>query len=120
MARNCNVDSATFVPEMRRFASTFIALLLAVFTFNQVILPHLISLKDRTVLCDPLENTAEESCSAPEFKLKESPVSVLLELLSPMSVAHEVRLSAIEGLAKGRPPHGNSVPIYLDERVLRI
>jgi hypothetical protein len=105
---------------MRGFASTFIALLLGVFTFNQVILPHLLSLKDRTVLCDPLEKTAEEACSAPEFKLKESPVTTLLVLFAPLHAAHELRLADACRLSKGRPPHGNSVPIYLDERVLRI
>lgn len=105
---------------MSKSCCFLIAILLAVFAFNQVILPNLLSEKDRAALCDPLEKTAEESFAAPEFKLKESSVAYFIPLFASVQQTNDFSFPGQAGHFKGQPPHGNHVPIYIDERVLRI
>lgn len=105
---------------MRRFASTFIALLLGVFTFNQVILPHVLSLKDKAALCDPIESEASEAFAQQTLKLQKT-FSLALHVV--LLHDHAVTGHLCFGRARqplGSSPHGMHVPIYLAERVLRI
>jgi len=110
----------TFAPQMRKLAPIVITLLLGIFTFNQVILPHVMSMKDKVVMCDPLENDAEETSAPLELKFKEAQAFKAASALVPEHLLAEYRSVVADGLPKGTPPHGNHVPTYLDERVLRI
>lgn len=105
---------------MRRFAPTFIALLLGVFTFNQVILPHVLSLKDKAALCDPLETEVNEVIAQQALKLQKTQ-AILLHVVLLDSLPETLHLClGITGQPTGASPHGTRVPIYLAERVLRI
>lgn len=105
---------------MRNLAPIAITLLLGIFTFNQVILPHVISMKDKVVMCCPLENDAEETSAPLELKFKETQAfKVATASLTDHFLAVYGPVVA-DGLPEGFPPHGIHVPTYLDERVLRI
>lgn len=97
-----------------------IALLLAVFTVDQVVLSYAMDTDDRSELCDPLEKEAGNTAETFELKMKEVNgngllVAAFIELRDTGNLGPVCDLMP-EGLA----PHGNHVPIYLDERVLRI
>jgi hypothetical protein len=97
-----------------------IALLLAVFTFNQVALSYALTSEDRSEFCDPLETEAGNTAETIELKLKEvnAFAPVLVAFIEPRCTSRFCKVC--DEITEGIAPHGNHVPIYIDERVLRI
>ena len=110
----------TFAAAMSKLCCHVVALLLAVFTFNQVAMSYALTIDSRTEVCDLLEVEAEKTAETLELKLKEvngfAPVLMAFMVLRDSGSFSPIRIQR----PQGSTPHGNHVPIYIDERVLRI
>lgn len=97
-------------------------ILISLFTLNQIAISYALTSEDRNGLCDPLEVEAEAEKTAETFELRLKEINGFAPVLAAfIEFRPSVRSERERTLqSTSIAPHGNHVPIYLDERVLRI
>jgi hypothetical protein len=106
---------------MSRLTRFTLALLLTLFAFNQVVLPHVLSAHSKIGVCDPLEIEVEQNNIGQVLKpLKwgQPDLYQFICLLVPFFATHYDGDRAVLTYHHRTSPHGFHVPIYLDDRVL--
>ncbi|MCF8257671.1 MAG: hypothetical protein K9J06_08965 [Flavobacteriales bacterium] len=104
---------------MSKVTPTVIMLLLGIFTFNQVILPHVLSFKAKAALCDPIVSESQDGIVEPLLKWNNPDLPSALGIIA--SLAYSVikePCNVSSGVPHFASPHGMHVPVYLDDCVL--
>jgi len=101
-------------------ARFLLSLLVVLFTFNQVVLAHVISTHTKVALCDPTEVDAEGKSIEEALELTDASSRALFFAIIPFLVIPSADETTTVEVPHCSTPHGLHVPIYLDNRVLLV
>jgi hypothetical protein len=103
---------------MSRTLRFFLSLVLAVFTFNQVVLPQVLCNCDKVAMLNPLDNDAEEGFLELNLEWNSPSIYPTTGIFIPFLMEVTDYQSRLIKQSNNTSLHHFGVPIYLDYRVL--